>query len=142
MYDSEGNPIANASVELDFEVPELPQIEISDSGILLVIDTEGANYSAEPSLWNTSFENPTNGEETIFQASMTVAEITGQEFDLFTMLVILTEMEYSTVMARMDQVWESCSNIKQLFGVLVQNMYHYRQMMNFILRHMSTQEVH
>ena len=30
-----------------------------------------------------SFENPTNGEETIFQASMTVAEITGQEFDLF-----------------------------------------------------------
>ena len=83
LYDSEGNPIANASIELDFEVPDLPQIEISDSGILLVIDTEGANYSAEPSLWNTSFENPTNGEETIFQASMTVAEITGQEFDLF-----------------------------------------------------------
>ena len=83
LYDSEGNPIANASVELDFEVPDLPQIDISDSGILLVIDTEGANYSAEQYLLNSSFENPTNGEATIFEASMTVAEITGQEFDLF-----------------------------------------------------------
>ena len=83
LYDQNMSEIANASLEFDFEVPDLPIIDVSDNGILLVIDTEGANYAAEPSAWNSSALNPTNGEETIFQATMTVAEIIDQDFDLF-----------------------------------------------------------
>ncbi|MDA8802189.1 PKD domain-containing protein [Candidatus Poseidoniales archaeon] len=83
LYDQNFNEIANATLEFEFEVPELPTIDISDNGILLVIDTEGANYAAESSAWNSSAQNPTNGEETIFQATMTVAEIIDQDFDLF-----------------------------------------------------------
>ena len=83
LYDHNLNEIANATLEFEFEVPDLPTIDISDDGILLVIDTEGANYAAEESLWNSSDQNPTNGEGTIFQATMTVAEIINEDFDLF-----------------------------------------------------------
>ena len=83
LYDQNFNEIANATLEFEFEVPDLPTIDISDDGILLVIDTEGANYAAEESLWNSSAQNPSNGEETIFQATMTVAEIINEDFDLF-----------------------------------------------------------